>query len=181
VIDHCLEKNAGERFQSASDAAFALENLSSTASAPAHAAVARRPAGRAWLPWAVAALLAVALATLVATSARRPAVTDPPTRLSSELPDTIPVARIGSPARYLAIAPDGRRVVYMGSSGPGRIQLYLRSARRAESRTDPGYRGRPPAVLLAGWKVGGVLHLAGEAEEGPARRRPRRSRSPAAC
>jgi len=125
VIVHCLEKNPAERFQSASDVAFALENLSGSSSA-AHA-VAHDGRNRAWLPWTAAALLAIALMALVANDALRPTPSEPSTRLSVSLPDALPIARLGSPGTSVTISPDGQRLVFMGTTGPGRVQLYSRA------------------------------------------------------
>ena len=65
IVRRCLEKSPDLRFQSATDLAFALENLSSasTASATAIAAVPA-PGRRAtwWFPWAVATAAIVAAA-----------------------------------------------------------------------------------------------------------------------
>src|SRR5262249_56688770 len=71
IIRRCLEKNAELRFQSATDLAFALENMTtasgvasaSTIGAAPVAAPATAPAGRrSLLPWVIAGLMAVAAA-----------------------------------------------------------------------------------------------------------------------
>ena len=64
IVAHCLEKVPEQRFQSATDIAFDLDSVTQLGSGP-QAAVA--PASRAWkrLPWAVAAVLALACAALV--------------------------------------------------------------------------------------------------------------------
>lgn len=48
IVGRCLEKNADQRFQSASDLAFAIESLSGTSSTKS---VPQSKARRAWLPW----------------------------------------------------------------------------------------------------------------------------------
>ena len=126
LIDHCLEKNAAERFQSASDAAFALEHLSGTSLSTADTVAAVR-LPRTWVPWSLVALLAIALGALLALGFRGPVAPDLVTRLSVGLPKAIPVASLGAPSRTLAISPDGRRIIYAGQTGPGRIQLFVRA------------------------------------------------------
>src|SRR5688572_9848964 len=58
IVAHCLEKNSEERFQSARDIAFDLEQLSS-ASASTTALSGRST--RRWLPWVLGALVVAAL------------------------------------------------------------------------------------------------------------------------
>jgi dipeptidyl aminopeptidase/acylaminoacyl peptidase len=65
VIEHCLEKNPAERFQSASDVAFALENLSSASGT----AVASSTSGRTKRPLAFTlAVLAIVAAVIGAVA-----------------------------------------------------------------------------------------------------------------
>ena len=59
ILARCLEKNVARRFQSASDLAFAIESLSGTSTAQK---VSQPKSKRAWLPWAVAALLLIGFA-----------------------------------------------------------------------------------------------------------------------
>ena len=63
VIQHCLEKERDQRFQSARDLAFALSRLAGASSADVVAEPATRPARwRAWIAGAVAAALLIAVA-----------------------------------------------------------------------------------------------------------------------
>jgi serine/threonine protein kinase/Tol biopolymer transport system component len=58
ILVRCLEKNVERRFQSASDMAFAIESLSETSTAtPTAKRVSQLKSRRAWLPWAIAAVL----------------------------------------------------------------------------------------------------------------------------
>jgi eukaryotic-like serine/threonine-protein kinase len=103
VIQHCLEKNPAERFQSASDVAFALENLSATSTSAAQAAISGSQRRWSWLPWSVAALFALTTVALLAGRALAPA-----SRSVSFAPLTY---RQQSVFRAL-FAPDGKTVIF---------------------------------------------------------------------
>jgi serine/threonine protein kinase/Tol biopolymer transport system component len=167
VTDHCLEKNPGERFQSASDVAFALENLSGTSSAAAHAVVRSGWRSRAWVPWTLAALLAIALIALRAIDARRPPASEPTTRLSVALPDTLPIARLGTPGTSMAISPDGRRLVFIGTTGPGRYQLYARPFDSLKIEPIPGSEGARQPFFSPDGKWVAFFTVAGELKKVP--------------
>jgi serine/threonine protein kinase len=65
IVRHCLEKNPDERFQSASDVAFNLSNLSETSANSTTLRALKAP--RRWfalLPWATGLLLALLIAGL---------------------------------------------------------------------------------------------------------------------
>jgi Tol biopolymer transport system component len=62
VVQRCLEKNPEQRFQSASDLAFALEALSESGGSAIHPAV---PVSRSRWPWVVGAAALVSLAALL--------------------------------------------------------------------------------------------------------------------
>ncbi len=73
VVRHCLEKDRGNRFQSARDVAFALSEASSgpaTAASGSQPAAPRSPRGRVFLLAAAIAVLAVAGASLLWRSRR---------------------------------------------------------------------------------------------------------------
>ena len=141
VIEHSLEKNPAERFQSASDVAFALENLSGSGASKAEALAApsRR---RALLPWSVAALFALTTAALAVVAFRALAATEPElTRLSMRMPKNLSIAVGGAPSRALVISPDGRTLVYVSSESPGRRQLYRRQFDRTSVEPINGTEG----------------------------------------
>ena len=168
VIDHCLEKNPAERFQSASDVAFALENLSGTSSSGPHAATTRGGRGSAWLPWGIAAVLAVALIALGVSYARRPAATIPTTRLAVTLPDNLPIARFGSPNTALTISPDGTRLVFTGVPGPGRLlQLYQRPLDSLNIEPIPGTDGARQPFFSPDGKWVAFFTVAGDLKKVP--------------
>lgn len=101
VVHRCLEKNPEQRFQSASDLAFALEALSDSGNVPAVAAGGRRTHSR-WI-WAVCGgAAAVLIAALVAGWRTEPAV--PVVESTTQLSDD------GKPKGFMAT--DGLRIYY---------------------------------------------------------------------
>jgi serine/threonine protein kinase/Tol biopolymer transport system component len=60
IVRHCMEKNPGERFQSARDLAFHLESLSGASTANTPALGVRKHVHRRWLLMLLAALVALA-------------------------------------------------------------------------------------------------------------------------
>ena len=162
VIEHCLEKSPAERFQTASDVAFALENLSGGATSTTRQAESARRGTRTWLPWSVAALFALSSVVLAFMSLTRPETLRPLTRLS------VPILKEtedggNSPYRSLAISPDGRVLVYAGTWAPGRRQLYRRSLDRLQVEPVAGTEGAyqpffsPDGKWLAFFTVTGDL------------------------
>jgi len=134
VVMTCLEKDPDDRWQSMRDLRRELEWLAGAAEADPR--TAGPLARRSYVPWLIAATaIALALA-LVAWTARRPAASASPatTRLAAALPADIPYDNRATPGRALAIAPDGRRIVYAGvTTMPGdraRRQLYTRDLDR---------------------------------------------------
>src|SRR5262250_3159144 len=75
IVRHCLEKNPEERFESARDVAFDLENLSSVSSPTLTGvrALPAAPARRPWLLLAMAAILGAAIASPFVFSAGKKA------------------------------------------------------------------------------------------------------------
>jgi eukaryotic-like serine/threonine-protein kinase len=73
VVHRCLEKNPAQRFQSASDLAFALEALSETGSVPA-ATFAPPAAAKSWRRWIAAVGCALAIVLGILWWFARPAV-----------------------------------------------------------------------------------------------------------
>jgi len=135
IVDRCLSKHPGARFQSASDLAFALESLSSpsdrfeTVRATAASSVSR--ASRERVAWSVAALFA--LATIGALTLARagyfanPIIPPRPSRTLVLLPEkTSYVAGGGSPAYRLGISPDGSRLSFVAVSADGQARLWVR-------------------------------------------------------
>ena len=163
VVEHCLEKRPAERFQNASDVAFALENLSETSTSGAHTAATASRARRRWLPWSVATLTAIVSSGLMVVPIVRPAPVAPLTRLSVPFPKDIPYALGGTPRRNLAISPDGSRIVYVSSSTPSQRQLFSRLLDQLTIEPIAGTEGAyqpffsPDGKWLAFFTAGGEL------------------------
>jgi Tol biopolymer transport system component len=139
IIRHCLEKNPEERFRSAHDLAFALENVSGVSSSALAAAGIAAGAGWAtrWrraLPWAAAALaliLAGALAVVILRTPSAPA--REAMRFTIPLPEGYSLYEFGS----IALSPDGTRLVY-AAERDGRRQLFLRPLDSLQAVPIPG-------------------------------------------
>jgi serine/threonine protein kinase len=116
VVDRCLQRDPEDRWQSARDVQRELE-WAETSRTDAPPVTVRRRIN--FLPWSIAAALAVSLASIALLHFRVTPPTLPALRLSLPLPQNQPVG-------YLALSPDGRRLV-IGLSIQGRVGLWLRS------------------------------------------------------
>jgi Tol biopolymer transport system component len=120
ILARCLEKNVERRFQSASDLAFAIESLSGTSfgttGTPTAKTVSQPKSRRAWLPWVIAAALAMGTAVW---ELLRPA---------AALPNPLERAHFTRVTDFksveAAISPDGRFVVFV-SDHDGPFDVWL--------------------------------------------------------
>jgi serine/threonine protein kinase/Tol biopolymer transport system component len=127
IVRHCLEKEPGQRFQSARDLAFDLESLSSLSGATksvtgTHLATATRL--RTPLLIAIPALLLAAAAAFWAGHATRKSSSPVFTRL------TFRGGHVGA-ARF---SPDGQTIVYRAELGDEPLQLYTTRPDAPQSR-----------------------------------------------
>jgi serine/threonine protein kinase/Tol biopolymer transport system component len=124
IIHHCLEKSPGQRFRSAHDVAFALENLSSGSGIPSAAIPA--PSRSRRLPWgaalAVVAAVAAGLAGWLLRGGRPP---EPVFHRLTFEQGTVENARFG---------PDGKTVLYSARWKGGPPTLYSIPAGGLESQ-----------------------------------------------
>lgn len=141
ILGRCLEKNTERRFQSASDLAFAIESLSGSSSEISARsmtlAAEQAKLRRAWLPWAVAALGALALLASIWTVGRGSAVKPQPrfTRLTYQ-------QGYPSNARF---AKDGQTVIYSAQWNNDPLEVYsVRAEFPQSAKVD-----LPSAALLA--------------------------------
>jgi Tol biopolymer transport system component len=159
VMLRCLEKNPAQRFQSASDLAFALEALSF--SSTAHSGVGVLPAigqqkARTWIAWPVGLALLVAVIGLVWWNR---GVENPNLVSVKQLTnDGVPKATDG------ALATDGARVYFNeGETNNWKIaQVSVMGGKTAEFNTSV----RDPQVLAVTPDTSGLLVLEGAVEVG---------------
>src|SRR5438128_2830754 len=127
IVRRCLEKQPNQRFQDASDVAFALEALSGTATHLVNAAVQTRPWSR-WAQRLIPALALIAAVAIGALAGRR--------LFRSEAPQpkfTAVTFRRGTVfnARF---SPDGNSIYYAAAWDGNPVDVYV------AGRDDPGAR-----------------------------------------
>jgi Tol biopolymer transport system component len=145
TVRRCLEKQPGQRFQSASDLAFALEALTGTttvASSAARPVASRRRWTRPW-PAAVLAGLVLGAAAAWAVWPRLAPPTVAAVTYEAKTFDRLPVMN----ARFM---PDGQTIVYSAASHRYAPALYVISP-NAEA---PQRLGLPDAHLLSVSRAG---------------------------
>jgi eukaryotic-like serine/threonine-protein kinase len=149
IVQHCLEKNPIERFQTARDVAFALDSLSTSGSAPSASGLGS-PSSMPWrvsrerVLWLAAcvSLSAVALWLAATRSAPRPeasaAKVDAAYRATIPLPDgAVMPPEVQAPLR-LAIAPDGQRIAFVRRMPNGSPSIWEYSLATGLTRMIPG-------------------------------------------
>ena len=131
LLKRCLTKDPKHRLQAIGEARIAIEDtLSGT---PADVGAGQAPPlhpGRRVLPWALAAILALALLALAAVVLdvaylRRP-VNDAPSLRSSILPPEGTAFVGGVAASGYAFSPDGTRLVFSVQAVEGKSRLWMR-------------------------------------------------------
>ena len=159
IVQHCLEKKPGERFQSARDVAFQLRlRGSGEVKADSGATVPRATKhGRTGLrgTWFVVAAVVVAAALLgAAWLGRRSARTEPPSfRQLTFARGFVHSARFG---------PDGQTILYGGAFEGNPLTLFTTRADSSESRPV----GLPPADVAGVSRDGQLALLLGRHNQG---------------
>ncbi len=145
LLRRCLQKDPRRRLHDIADARIEIEEaLSAPAGTPAAAGSATQPtaAGRSQMLWALAGLLAGALAASALLWSLRPSVPRerPPSLRSALLlpPETRLRAAPFRPS--MAFSPDGRKLVFCATRN-GVTQLYLQALDRPDAEPIAGTEG----------------------------------------
>ena len=120
LLRRCLQKDVRQRLQAIGDARISLEEFLS-GSSPLVAAPAL-PLWRRAIPWAIAGILAAALATALWAPWRQDRVEAPLSQFVILPPEK---AALGPNVGEPSISPDGRQVVFTATDARGRL-LWLR-------------------------------------------------------
>jgi Tol biopolymer transport system component len=137
IVMRCLGKNPANRFQTASDLAFALEGLSASGDSGAavkaldvKATSGRRREQAAWVAAAVSLVAAITAMVLLLS---RPAPELPSFRLDVTTPPTT------APAAF-ALSPDGSQIVF-AATADGVSRLWRRALDQTTAQPLPGTEG----------------------------------------
>ena len=150
IVSRCLEKNPSDRFQTASDLAFALDSLSNASGVSTTTpAVTRRRVQQVWLGWAAAALLLATLAPVAYQHIRERPVPPSPMRFQIS-----PIVEFGGPGSF-GLSPDGRHLAFVGLGSDGIARLWIRAMDSLEVRPLPGSETVGPAVPSPFWSPDG--------------------------
>ncbi len=139
VVARCLAKDPSGRWDSAGEVRELLRFVSEDGGPISTGEP--RAAWTRWLPWAVAASLAIALGVLAFFRAEPPPE-QPPAHFVIVPPDDVsfrPTLRY----RDLSLSPNGERLVYSGGGGGPARQLYLRHLGQTEIASLVGPGGAP--------------------------------------
>ena len=143
IVNHCLEKNPEERFNSARDLAFALEALSGGGDSASTRAVdvaettsqvATRRTSWSYLGWIAAAVLLALTLVFGALYFRRATPRAETIRFQLLAPEKTTFAE------SLALSPDGRKLAYVARGSSGRT-LWMRSLDSIDARELEGTEG----------------------------------------
>ncbi|HET7712795.1 MAG TPA: protein kinase [Thermoanaerobaculia bacterium] len=169
LIQHCLEKDREQRFQSARDLAFDLKTLSGlSASSPSVAPLHSRqwPKPLLWSAALGAALLIAAAGYLAGRASAKPE-----SRTAMKL---TPLTYEGGEERQPAIAPDGNSFLYV-SNRAGNLDIYLRriggetainlTADSEGDDFDPAYSPDGKQIAFRSNRMGGGIFVMGATGE----------------
>jgi serine/threonine-protein kinase len=128
LLRRCLEKDVHERLPDAAAARLEIEDALAGRGAAEEkaqtAAAAPSPTWQRLLPWALLALTALALVTVLATGRSSTVPAQRQIRLKTELSTDPLFVRLGS---SVVLSPDGSQIAFVSEKQDGTDTLYLRS------------------------------------------------------
>ena len=137
LLRRCLVRDPHDRLQSIGDARIALQGGPVVVGAPPTPEAARRRRSWAWVPWAVAGILAVALAPLW----RRPAPVGEVVTAAIPPPPGTAFDLRGRGPGPVAFSPDGSRVAFAAQAKDAATLLYVRAIADGRVTEYPGSAG----------------------------------------
>lgn len=141
IVEHCIEKDPAQRFQSMHDVAFYLDTISGTStSTNAAPAIAAPSKGRTFLPWIIAALMTIFAIAAWYTSGKNQYSESENRVMRFIIPLETEQRTVFNAYGTLAISPDGRSIVYTGVDNQ-QMNLYLRNMDTFQSHPIPGTEG----------------------------------------
>jgi len=136
VVERCLAKDADARWQSAADIGAVLRLIASSGGEQPAAMRKPRQVWREYAAWSLAAILLISLAITIGRPALNSARAEDVVAFSVYPPPGGGFRSQGSsvPTVQLALAPDGRHLVFLAAGPDGVARLWLRPLDAAESR-----------------------------------------------
>src|ERR1039458_1508739 len=141
TVATCLQKDPEERFQTAHDVKLELQWIATGSSARAMPALPASPSTwrkRERLSWAIASVVALALAVMAGTFLNRSVPSAQVTRTVMNPPENTTLNLTGDSAGPPVLSPDGARVAFTATKADGSTSIWVRPMDSLEARVAPG-------------------------------------------
>lgn len=139
VVTICLQKNPEERFQTAHDIKLELQWIAADRSATPITALPQAPSNiKERLYWAIAMVVAIALALLAETFLHRSHPPEQSIRTVINAPDKTTLNLTGDAAGPLVLSPDGASIAFAATGADGKTALWVRPMNSLDARALPG-------------------------------------------